>query len=92
MGGCKSKKRIVKRKKLWLVREIELWGGKYELYVGNPPSNKKLKRRINNRRWSSFGIKGCNFIMIFCPEEFERFIPRKYHLPLGGGAVELECK
>ena len=86
MGGCKSKKRIVKRKKLWLVRESELNGGQYELYAGKSPSNKELKR------WSSLGIKSCNFIMRFCPEEFERFIPGKYHLPFDGGPIELKFK
>lgn len=67
--------------KRWAVREHRE-DGWYILFVGAKP--RKAKGEWNTRRPEYVGFE--------CPKEFERFCPKRYHLPPGGGPVLIEFK
>lgn len=73
-----TKTQTPRKVKRWAVRENLQSDGTawYGLFVGLKP----------RKDWNS---KRAKFVVFLCSRHFEAFVPKCYHLPPGGGPVEI---
>lgn len=71
---------MAKAKKRWAVRESMLDGEWYWLIVGDEPRKPKDGWRNLVKRFDATPLP---------KDGFKQFFPNRYHLPFGGGPVEI---